>query len=200
MLKRIALDRASPVRDYDRDGRLHVRVANISKANICAYLGREIPEAERFGLDPNRTYQLLRHPQELETAAPTFNNLPLLSRHVPVSAENHAPELVVGSTGTDATFEAPYLKNSLVIWAADAIAAIDSGEQRQLSAAYHYRADMTPGTYEGTHYDGVMRDIVGNHVAIVSLGRSGSDVVIGDALPLTFEARYPSAARVGRAY
>ena len=40
---------------------------------------------------------------------------------------------------------------------------------------------MTPGTYEGEPYHGVMRDIVGNHVALVREGRAGSDVVVGDA-------------------
>ncbi|MCV5420626.1 DUF2213 domain-containing protein, partial [Escherichia coli] len=32
-------------------------------------------------------------------------------------------------------------------------------------------------------YDGVMRDIVGNHVALVTEGRAGSDVVVGDSIP-----------------
>jgi hypothetical protein len=50
-----------------------------------------------------------------------------------------------------------------------------------LSSAYRYRADMTPGTHEGEPYHGVMRHIVGNHVALVREGRVGSDVVVGDA-------------------
>ena len=41
---------------------------------------------------------------------------------------------------------------------------------------------MTPGvTPEGEKYDGVMRDIVGNHVALVREGRAGPDVVVGDS-------------------
>jgi hypothetical protein len=40
---------------------------------------------------------------------------------------------------------------------------------------------MTPGTYGGIKYDGVMRDIVGNHVALVEEGRAGADVHVGDA-------------------
>ncbi len=43
---------------------------------------------------------------------------------------------------------------------------------------------MTPGTYAGVRYDGVMRDIAANHVALVRKGRAGPDVVVGDsALP-----------------
>jgi len=178
----VALDRAS-VRSYDADGRLHVAASNISKACVNPYWGREIPDCRELGLDPNKQYRLLRHPDELAKAADTFNNLPVLSRHVPVSADSHQPYLVIGSTGTDAAFRKPYLTNSLVIWAKPAIDAIESNEQRQLSCAYRYAADMTPGVYEGESYDGVMCDIVGNHVALVRDGRAGPEVMVGDEKP-----------------
>jgi hypothetical protein len=176
----LAFDRAS-VRTYDRDGRLHVEITNISKAAVNPYIGREIPDWKALGLDPDRVYKLLRDPDELAKAAPTFNNIPLLSRHVPVTADDHKPDLVIGSTGTDADFDGSHLRNSLVVWARDAIDDIESDVKKELSAAYRYRADMTPGTYEGEPYDGVMRDLVGNHVAIVREGRAGSSVVVGDA-------------------
>lgn len=177
---RLALDRAS-VRYIDEDGRLHVRTSHISKANVCPYRGSEIPDAEQLGLDPKQVYYLLRDPEELAKAAPTFNNLPLLDVHKPHTAMDHDDSLVVGSTGTDATFRPPYLDNSLVVWKQTAIDGIMSQEQRELSSAYRYRADMVPGSYEGSAYHGVMRDIRGNHVAIVSSGRAGSDVVVGDS-------------------
>lgn len=179
----LALDRAS-ARTYDKDGRLHVAVTNISKAAINPYLGREIPDWETLGLTPDKTYRLYRDPEELAKAAPTFNNLPLLSRHVPVTADNHQPDLVVGSTGSNAEFASPYLSNSLVIWARDAIEGVEAETQKELSSAYRYRADMTPGkSPEGEPYDGVMREIIGNHVALVKEGRAGPDVVVGDAKP-----------------
>ncbi|CCE05772.1 conserved hypothetical protein [Bradyrhizobium sp. STM 3843] len=176
----LAFDRAS-VRTYDRDGRLHVEITNISKATVNPYIGREIPDWQSLGLDPDKVYKLLRDPDELAKAAPTFNNIPLLSRHKPVTADDHQPDLVIGSTGTDAVFQAPFLRNSLVIWARDAIDDVENDVKKELSSAYRYRADMTPGTYEGEDYHGVMRDIVGNHVATVREGRAGSDVVVGDA-------------------
>jgi hypothetical protein len=175
----IALD--SSARHYDPDGRLHVQVSHISKANVGDYRGSEIPDAEALGLDSSKIYKLLRDPAELARAAPTFNNLQLLIRHVPVTADEPSREHTVGSTGTDAVFLDPYLDNSLVIWDGEAIAAVETKEQCQLSAAYRYRADMTPGQYLGTTYDGVMRDIRGNHVALVKAGRAGADVVVMDA-------------------
>jgi hypothetical protein len=178
----LAFDRAS-VRNYDADGRLHVAKTHISKANVCEYLGVEIPEFEKLGLDPRKLYKLWRHPDELKKAAETFNNLPLLSRHVPVDARDHRPELVIGSLGTDSEFDAPYLDNSLVVWAGEGIGDIEDELKKELSSAYRYRADMTPGhTPDGEEYDGVMRDIVGNHVALVKEGRAGPDVVVGDTM------------------
>lgn len=178
----LAFDRAS-VRTVDQDGRLHVEVTNISKATVNPYRGSEIPEFESLGLDSDRVYFLLRDPQELEKAAATFNNIPLLNKHIPINADEPQKEFVVGSTGTDAAFVAPYLKNSLVVWVAEAIAGIETEQQKELSCAYRYRADMTPGTYEGMPYDGVMRDIRGNHVALVETGRAGPDVVVSDGDP-----------------
>lgn len=176
----MALDRSS-VREIDANGHLHVAMSNISKANICEYLGSEIPSADRLGLDPARRYRLLRDPVELERAASTFNGKPVLWSHKPVSADDHPEELVVGASGNEAEFTKPYLRNSLVIWPAYASRAIENDQQKEISCGYQYRADMTPGTYEGQPYDGVMRDIVGNHIAIVTEGRAGPDVVVGDA-------------------
>src|SRR6185503_18847779 len=73
--------------------------------------------------------------------------------------------------------------NSLVVWTREAIQGVTSKKQRQLSSAYRYKPDMTPGVWEptGERYDGVMRDIIGNHVCLVEEGRAGADVVVGDS-------------------
>lgn len=183
--ERMAFDRIS-VRTMDVDGRMHVSMTPISKANVCPYYGREIPGCERLGLDPERIYQLLRHPDELAKAAPTFNGIQLLRRHIAVNADDTQKMDVVGCLGNDAAFKLPYLKNSLTVWDSSAIAGIETGEQRELSSSYRYVADMTPGEYEGVAYDGIMRDIVGNHVALVEEGRAGSDVLVGDSNPTEF--------------
>ncbi|EPH0496655.1 DUF2213 domain-containing protein [Enterobacter asburiae] len=179
----LAFDRAT-VRSFDKDGRLHIELTPISKANVCPYYGREIPNSKALGLQPDKIYYLLRDPKELAKAATTFNNIPLLNEHIPVTAADPQKMAVVGSTGTDAEFDGTYLKNSLVVWDADSIAGIETDEKKELSSAYRYVADMTPGVHEGQPYDGVMRDIVGNHVALVIEGRAGSDVVVGDSLSL----------------
>jgi ADP-ribose pyrophosphatase YjhB (NUDIX family) len=175
----IAMDRDS-VREKTRDGRLIVKKTHISKANVCPYRGKEIPGWQDLGLEPDRVYNLLRDPDELRKSAPTLNGVQLLIKHIPVSAEDHRPDETVGSLGTDAEFDGEYLDNSLFVNAKHAIDAIESGRQRELSAGYHYKPDMTPGNFHGTAFDGVMRDIVFNHVALVEDGRAGPDVVVGD--------------------
>jgi hypothetical protein len=177
----LAFDRSS--RTIDADGRLHVAMSNISKATVNPYYGREIPGHKELGLDADRIYQLLRDPEELAKGAASFNHIPLLDRHVPVSADDPKKENVVGSTGTDAEFVKPFLRNSLVVWDAAAIAGIETKEQCELSCAYRYTPDMTPGEFEGVKFDGVMRNIIGNHVAIVELGRAGRDCVVSDSDP-----------------
>jgi hypothetical protein len=179
-INKLAFDK-STVRTIDQDGRMHISLTNISKATVNPYLGSEIPNGEELGLDNEKIYQLLRDPEELKKAASTFNNIPLLSDHVPVSADDHQPSIVVGATGSHAQFNAPYLQNSLVIWAQDAIDGVENNDQREISCAYRYVADMTPGKFNGVAYDGIMRNIVGNHVALVETGRAGPDVIVGDS-------------------
>jgi hypothetical protein len=177
---------------------MHVDAATLSMAAINRYLGREIPEYLALGLDPNRSYALLRDPGELAKGAASFGGAPILSEHVPVDATDYRPDLVVGSVGSDVAFDGSLLKASIVVWAGDAISAIRSGAQPALSAGYRYRADMMPGQYQGQRYDGVMRDIRGNHIALVQEGRIGPEAVIGDAA-LRLEAfadRYPKIAAI----
>jgi hypothetical protein len=176
---RLALDKS--MRRYDEDGRLHVEVSHLTKAAVNPYRGNEIPGWQELRLDPDRIYYLLRHPGELEKAVPTFNNIQLLDQHIPITAADAQQPRVVGSTGTDATWNAPYIDNSLVFWTDAAKAMIESGDQRELSAAYRYDPVMKPGVYMGRKYDGVMTNIRANHVALVDAGRAGSDVVVMDS-------------------
>jgi hypothetical protein len=176
----IAMDRAS-VRRIDDDGHLFVEITPISKANVCPYRGSEIPGAEELGLDPDRIYNLYRDPKELEKAAKSFEGKPLLLIHKPVSAEDHPREITIGSVGNGVKFRAPFLMAPLNIWDGEAIDLIESERQKELSCGYRYAVDMTPGeTPDGESYDGVMRDIHGNHVALVEEGRAGPDVAVGD--------------------
>lgn len=178
----MAFDRSS-MRRTDVDGRLHVALAHISKACVNPYVGHEIPGWEKLGLERDKVYKLLRSPEELSRAETiqSANNIQLMSTHVAVTAKDPKEKQVAGSTGTDAAFNQPYLDNSLVVWRQEDIDDIESRERCELSCAYHYEPDMTSGNYDGENFDGVMRSIIFNHVALVSEGRAGPDVVVADS-------------------
>ncbi|WCS27246.1 DUF2213 domain-containing protein [Methylobacterium sp. NMS14P] len=179
----LAFDLAPTARRLDGDGHLHVARTAISKANVCEYLGREIPNWRDLGLDADRRYKLLRDPEELAKAVDSFNGKPLLLDHNPVNADDHDHTRTVGAL-SNAAWDPPYLRADLSCWSGPAIRLIQDGSQKELSSAYRYRADMTAGRTEDGHaYDGVMRDIVANHVALVKKGRAGPDVVVGDSAP-----------------
>ena len=177
----LAFDKSA--RHVDENGILHVDITHISKAVINPYMGYEIPLHKELGLDPDKVYHLYRDADELEKASDTFRNLPVLSKHVPVFADKPPKELIIGSTGSDVEFNSPYLSVSLSIWDESAINLIEANAKKELSSAYLYDADMTPGELNGEKYDGVMRNIRGNHVAVVESGRAGSDVVVADSNP-----------------
>ncbi len=177
-----AFDKSARV--YDVDGRLRVEFSNITKAMVSPYWGKEIPGWESLGLDPAKIYNLLRDPVELEKAAATFSNLPLQLIHKGTTADGHDKSIVVGTVG-EVEWRPPYLVANLCVWSGDGIAGIESKQQTELSCGYRYTPDMMPGAYEGVAYDGVMRDIIGNHVTLVEVGRAGSDVVVADNNPFS---------------
>lgn len=182
---KLAFDRSA--RRIDADGRLHVDRSHISKATVSPYYGKEIPGHAALGLRPDKVYRLLRDPVELERGAETFARLPILSEHVPVTVDAPRPDLVVGAIGSEITFTPPYLDADLCIWDAAAIAGIETDKVRELSCAYRYVPVMEPGEFEGQPYDGRMTEIQGNHLALVEVGRAGSDVVVADAKPFIFD-------------
>jgi len=168
-------------RSYDENGYLHVNTSNITKEQVVPYVGDTIPGWQELELDPKKVYQIYRPAEEIEKAAETFNGLPLSLDHWNMDAANMPKDKIVGSLGTDAAFDAPYLTNSLTVTDADAIKRINSGEFRDLSAGYLCDVDMIDGMFGGKHYDGVMKNIRGNHVALVREGRAGHDVRVADS-------------------
>ena len=183
----LTFDSTPSVRTKDENGFLHVAMTPISKATVNPYLGKEIEGSKEHGFEPDKIYYGLRDPDELAKAASTFNGLPLLLEHHPTDAKNLPKEWVVGSMGTDAVFEKPYLKNSLTVTDAQAIQYIEDGTAKEISCSYRFTPDFTAGEYteaDGSkvHYDFIMRDIRGNHVALVPEGRAGHDVKVADGI------------------
>ncbi len=183
-MKKLVYDRSpvDSVRTIDDNGYLHVGISNITKEQVAPYLGSEIPGFEKLGLKPDEIYNVYRPASELSKPATveSLNGIPVLLKHAEDSAEAPASNRV-GSTGTDAKWEPPYLTNSLHIQDADAIRRINDGTMREISMGYFYTPVLRHGEFEGEPYDVVMTDISCNHVALVEEGRAGHDVSVKDS-------------------
>jgi len=180
---RIAFDRSS-ARRVDEDGHLHVADCPITKATVNGYYGKEIPDYDRLGLEPDRIYMMLRPPEELEKAAPLWGNKPLLDEHVEVRSEKPEKKHQAGVVGHGCYFDGEYVRTpQLTIWDQKDIDAVEAEEKHELSASYGYEPVMEPGVFKGLRYDGRMVNLAPNHVALVDRGRAGRDVKVNDALP-----------------
>jgi uncharacterized protein len=126
----IAFDRS--MRSKDADGRLYIEKTVLSVANVCDYLGREVTDWEALGLEPEKVYRVYRPAEELQKAAPLWENQPLMMRHVAVSAEAPVKDSIIG-TVSNVSFENPNLYGSLGVWDQAGIDLIESGKQEQIS-------------------------------------------------------------------
>ena len=175
---RLAMDRGA--RSKDVNGWLHVKDCRISKANVCPYLGKEIPDSEALGLNPEQVYYLYRDAGALRAAAASFERVPLMMVHVAVTADQPNKPSIIGAV-SNVRWQPPYLVADLTIWDGAGIEAVESERQAELSPGYHYRPEMNSGNVSGERYDGRMLDIVANHLAIVDTGRTGPDVMVNDS-------------------
>ena len=182
----VAFDRAS-ARSYDANGHLIVDSTVITKAAVNPYYGKEIPDYESLGLDPEKVYNMLRDPAELEKGMHTLGEKQLLIKHIFVSADEPQKESIAGTIGSNLEMVGNDVKGSLTVWDKEAINLIESGKLAELSASYFYDPVMKSGTFNGERYDGIMTNIRGNHVALVERGRIGRDALVADALPKLME-------------
>ena len=150
---------------YDSRGTMLARDVALSQACISPYTGWEIPGFRALGLNPWRTYKLLRSPKEMARAASTFAGIPLLARHV-----RDAKQIAANTVGKVAniSFDGNTLWGDLAVWNRRARDLIETDQMSDLSCGYRYMADMTPGYFRGLRFDGVMREIAADHVALVS--------------------------------
>lgn len=143
------------------------------------------------GAQKKKIYKVYRPAIVMEKSKDKFKMLPLTHHHpaVPVDDVNFR-DLVIGYTGD--TVWVDHLDNrdevgiraTCVLYDSEALDAYERGEI-QLSAGYHAVFDWAKGTApDGQDYDIIMKDIISvNHVALLPLGRGGSDASIMDGAP-----------------
>lgn len=164
------------------EGFLVAPASNIARTGIQTY------RAYEMGLDgePMRPIRLYRPPNEVFSpdSMQSFEGKPLTIDHPTklVSADNWA-DLAKGD-GRNIRRDGNYMAADITMRDKDAIAAYQAGK-KELSNGYTFDLDMTPGISpeDGQAYDGVQRNIRGNHIALVDAARCGSACRISDANP-----------------
>ncbi len=151
--------------------------AKIARTGIMTYLGRELGRPD---LDRVRVY---RSDEEVfsEDSLASFAHAPITDDHPPVLVDATNWKLYSrGQTGNEVLRDGQFVRIPMMISDASAIEAVRGGK-RELSAGYTCDIDFTAGiTADGEAFDAVMTAIKGNHIALVTKGRAGSECRVGD--------------------
>lgn len=171
-------------REMTADGYMVAKNSTLARTGVQQYRAYELGlDAE--GMDPMRVIRLHRPAEEVfnPQSMASFESKPVTIDHPsePVTADNWA-DLAKGEV-RDVSRAGEMMAGTVIVKSKDAIDAIQSGKN-QLSNGYSFDLDMTPGTSaQGQAYDGVQRNIRGNHIAIVDAARCGSACRIADSQP-----------------
>lgn len=93
----------------------------------------------------------------------------------PVTKENWK-KLSIGEIGQDVRRDSDKVLSTVLVKDAGGIKDVESKKREQLSGGYKCDLEMTPGEWNGIHYDAIQRNIRYNHVALVPRGRAGPEV------------------------
>lgn len=125
----------------------------------------------------------LRHPDEVfaEDSLATLAGATVTDLHpaVPVRPSNWR-KFSVGHVADDVRRDDKFVAAKLLIQEAEAVAAVERKDRRELSCGYSCKLDETPGEFNGERYDAIQREIRYNHVALgpKGWGRAGAEVAL----------------------
>ena len=165
-----------PIRDYhfdDQTGFLYVYRVPIAGAMVQKYVKSDGSEEMEVKL-----------PEEIlsDATVSSANSKPVTDGHHGLVTKDNSHDLMKGFTASNGHVEGNMLYNDITITDPNLISQIKNGSKRELSIGFETQMDPTSGTYNGTKYDAVQRNIRINHVAVVPKGRAGHEVrLIGDS-------------------
>lgn len=123
-----------------------------------------------------KTYREYRPPEEVfhKDAMDSFEQVPVTMEHPDCGIlDAKTTKFYAKGNASKIRQDGDNLFGTLLLTDEEAISEVEAGK-RAVSCGYHVDVDMTPGvTPSGERYDGVQRNIRGNHVAIVSKARAG---------------------------
>jgi hypothetical protein len=160
------------------DGSLRV-TGQLTQPGILSYLNPDGSERKEY-----------RPPSEVfsKDAMATFAGTTLTINHPRAADGNRLvtpatfKSVTIGHVGDNVREDAGVVAADLYIKEEGAIRAVRAGHVKHISLGYKVDYDPTPGTTpEGARYDGVQRNIRGNHVALLPMGvspRGGEECVL----------------------
>ena len=166
-------------REKDSNGFLIIRDNPIAKAGVFDYLLSEVfSQVEK---DKDRIVRVCREFENLKANKDLFAGKPIKWEHYWVGKEGET-QTADGAIFGEVRADEPYLKADLIIYNKDLIAKIEAGEVVELSPAYEADIEAIEGSYNGESYSYLQKLKEVNHLAVVEVGRSGSDLRIYDTL------------------
>ena len=119
---------------------------------------------------------------EAEVASPislaSFAGKAITLEHPSVLLDSsNTKDYQIGFTSTEVVYDNGFVRAVMTITDKDAIERIMRGDAKEVSAGYRVNYEAIPGvTDSGENYDGIQKDISGNHIAVVRRGRAGPQV------------------------
>jgi hypothetical protein len=119
---------------------------------------------------------------ETEVASPeslaSFAGKAITLEHPPVLLDSaNTKDYQIGFSGTEVVYDNGFVRAVMTITDQDAIERIMRGDAKEVSAGYRVNYEANAGvTDSGENYDGIQKEISGNHIAVVRRGRAGPQV------------------------
>ncbi len=160
----------SPIEKYELTPEGYLRVwATIARTGIQHYTDADGSIRKEF-----RPESEVASPESLAS----FASKAITMEHPPALLDSeNTKDYQIGFTGSEIVYDDGFVRAVMTVTDRDTIDRIVRGDVREVSAGYRVNYDPSPGvTDNGEHYDGIQKDISGNHVAIVRRGRAGPQV------------------------
>ena len=160
----------SPIEKYEVTPEGYLRVwASIARTGIQHYTDADGSIRREY-----RPMEEVASPESLAS----FAGKAITMEHPPVLLDSeNTKNYQVGFTGSEIVYDNGFVKAVMTVTDKETIDKVMKGDVREVSAGYRVNYDPTPGvTDSGEHYDGIQKEISGNHVAIVRRGRAGPQV------------------------
>jgi len=160
----------SAIQNYEFTDEGYLRVkARIARTGIQSYT------------DASGGIRLEYRPEEevaADAALDSFREKCVTKEHPPVLLDaSNTKDYAVGFTSADVSYSEGFVESTLTVTDKETIDEIMRGNVREVSCGYKVDYSPEPGiTSDGQHYDGIQKNIRGNHVAIVNRARGGAQV------------------------